>query len=317
MKITVILCTYNRCQPLARALQSLVVQELPTSVEWEVLVIDNNSKDATREVVEDFCRRHPGRFRYLFESQQGLSHARNAGIREAQGEVLAFTDDDVTLSPVWLRKLTAPLQEGEWAGCGGRILPESTFHPPRWLSTKEKHALAPLTIFDSGANSYDLSDPPFGANMAFRREMFDKYGIFRTDLGRSGEGMLSNEDTEFGQRLLTAGERLRYEASAIVYHPVTKNRIQKKYFLAWWFGKGRANIRQSGTLNSKWQVAGVPLVLLRRLLRYTLRWIFTPESSKRFTCKLAVWEKLGEILESHRLSRNPGAYSCRKELNVS
>lgn len=306
MKVTVILCTYNRCQTLATALDSLAVQELPESLEWEVLVVDNNSKDRTREVVKDFCRRYSGRFRYFFEPQQGLSHARNAGVREALGQILAFTDDDVTLDPCWLQNLTAGLQSGEWAGCGGRILPEQTFLPPRWLSINEKHALAPLTIFDGGPNSHQLTDPPFGANMAFRKEMFDKYGFFRTDLGRCAEGMLSNEDTEYGQRLITAGERLRYEASAIVYHPVTENRIQKKYFLAWWFGKGRANIRQWGTLSTKWQVAGIPLVLLRRLTNCTLRWIFTLEPSKRFASRVAVWEKVGEILECHRLSRNPG-----------
>ena len=85
MKITLILCTYNRCQTLAKALGSVAASTLPDSLKWEVVVVDNNSTDQTREVIEDFCRRHPGRFRYVFEPQQGLSHARNAGIREAQG----------------------------------------------------------------------------------------------------------------------------------------------------------------------------------------------------------------------------------------
>jgi glycosyltransferase involved in cell wall biosynthesis len=89
--VTVILCTYNRCQSLARALESVAAQILSESVEWEVLVVDNNSSDQTGEVVQDFSGRYPGRFRYLFESKQGLSHARNAGIRAARGEIVLYT----------------------------------------------------------------------------------------------------------------------------------------------------------------------------------------------------------------------------------
>jgi glucosyl-dolichyl phosphate glucuronosyltransferase len=303
VRITVILCTYNRCQSLARTLDSVAALELPKSIEWEVLVVDNNSKDQTRDVVEGFCRRHSSRFRYLFEPHQGLSYARNAGIREARGNVVAFTDDDVTLAPTWLWNLTSPLQDGAWAGSGGRILPEQSFVPPRWLSVNERHALAPLALFDGGPNSFELTDAPFGANMAFQKKTFEKYGGFRTNLGRCAETLLSNEDTEYGQRLLAAGERLRYEASAIVYHPVTENRMQKKYFLAWWFGKGRANIRQLG-VRLEWQIAGIPLALLRSLTANTLRWMLTLECSKRFNCRLAVWEKVGEILECYRLRRD-------------
>ena len=109
MQITVILCTYNRCQSLARALNSLAASILPETIEWEVLVVDNNSSDQTKAVVSDFACRHPGRFRYRFEPQQGKSYALNAGIGEARGDILAFMDDDVTVEPVWLQDLTSAL----------------------------------------------------------------------------------------------------------------------------------------------------------------------------------------------------------------
>ena len=301
MKISVILCTYNRCETLARALDSVALSTLPESVDWEVLVVDNNSSDQTREVIEEFCRRHTGRFHYLFEGRQGLSHARNAGIRESQGDVLAFTDDDVTVEPTWLQNLTAHLHNGDWVGAGGRIRPDRTFLPPRWLSLEGQEALAPLTIFDRGPNACELTEPPFGANMAFKRNVFEKYGGFRVDLGRCGEGMLSNEDTEFSRRLLTAGERLRYEASAVVYHPVTENRLQKQYFLTWWFGKGRAEIRELGVSpDTKWRVAGIPFVQFRRLAVWTLRWMIAIEPARRFTNKIKVWASAGQIQECYR-----------------
>src|SRR5215472_12967431 len=105
--VTVVVCTYNRCRDLAVALESIAASEMPSSVWWEVLVVDNNSTDETRDVVHAFCERNADRFRYIFEPKQGLSHARNAGIANSYGEVLAFTDDDVTVSPAWLRHLTA------------------------------------------------------------------------------------------------------------------------------------------------------------------------------------------------------------------
>ena len=133
MDITVILCPYNRSQSLANTLESLGASLLPESIGWEVLVVDNNSTDQTRQVVEDFCSRHPKHFRYLFELKAGKSHALNAGVSNAHSEILAFTDDDVTVEPSWLRNLTAPLGVPGWAGIGGRTLPASSFSPPLWL----------------------------------------------------------------------------------------------------------------------------------------------------------------------------------------
>ncbi|HEY1482576.1 MAG TPA: glycosyltransferase, partial [Candidatus Acidoferrum sp.] len=133
--LTVILCTYNRCRSLPAALQSVAAQQLPDALEWEILVVDNNSTDQTSDVVSEFAQRNPpGRIRYLFEPRQGLSNARNAAIREARGEVIAFMDDDVTVDPYWLQTLTVSLRAGEYTGAGGRILPPQDFQPPRWLT---------------------------------------------------------------------------------------------------------------------------------------------------------------------------------------
>jgi glycosyltransferase involved in cell wall biosynthesis len=107
MKVSVIVCTYNRCRSLARALESLSASVMPATAEWEVLVMDNNSNDGTREVAQRFCELNPSHFRYLFEPTQGKSHALNTAIRESSGEILAFTDDDVAVEPSWLQNLTS------------------------------------------------------------------------------------------------------------------------------------------------------------------------------------------------------------------
>ena len=313
VKISVILCTYNRSESLANALASVARSKVPESIQWEVLVVDNNSSDQTGEVVEEFCRRYPEIFRYLFEPQQGKSLALNAGIREARGDVLAFTDDDVTVEPTWLHNLTAALPSGEWAGSGGRTLPERTFSPPPWLSLEGRHAVAPLAVFDLGPAAGELTESPFGNNMAYRKEMFEKHGGFRIDLGPcpGSRGPQKSEDSEFGHRLLAAGERLHYEPSAVVYHAVPESRLQKKYFLAWWFDKARADIRAAGiSPETKWYVAGIPLVLFRRLVVWTLRWMVAFKPSNRFSCKLKVWGTLGRMVESYDQSRDATSLSA-------
>jgi len=300
MNTTVILCTYNRCDSLVRALESAAALTLPDSHDWEVLVVDNNSTDRTRQVVDELSRRCPGRFRYLFEPQQGKSFALNAGIREAHGDVLAFVDDDATVEPSWLRNLTASLQDGRWAGAAGRILPQRNFTAPRWLSLEGWKTRAPLVIYDLGPNAGELNDLPFGTNMAFRREMFEQYGGFRSDLGpRPSE--VRGEDSEFAARLLRAGERLRYEPSAVVYHEVPEARLRKAYFLRWWLDKARADIRAFGIpADTRGSIAGVPLVFFLKLATSTVRWMLSFEPALRFSRKIDVWIMAGRITECRR-----------------
>jgi glucosyl-dolichyl phosphate glucuronosyltransferase len=312
MKITVILCTYNRCQSLAKALESVAASELSDTIEWEVLVVDNNSRDQTRDVVEDFCRRYPARFRYLFEPRQGKSYALNSAVQATQAEILVFTDDDVIVEPTWLRNLTGALHEGKWAGSGGQVVPEESFSPPRWLALEGPYAMGNVLAFlefgsERGEFTEDAFDTnlPVGANMAFRRAMFERYGGFRTDLGPDGSE-LRGEDTEFSRRLLKAGERLRHEPSAVVHHVIPQNRLRKEYFLAWWFGHGRTAVRRKG---KRPPVGGIPrhyIGISYRILRIlpgrVLRWMVALNPQRRFFLKCWVWAPLGEIVELYRQS---------------
>lgn len=312
MKITVILCTYNRCQSLLRALESTLALRLPEPDDWEMLVIDNNSSDSTGSVTETFCQQHPGRYQYIFEATQGKSHALNTGIRNARGDVLAFMDDDVEVDSEWLARLVAPLKNGEWAGTGGRIFPGNGFVQAPWMDMKRPSGLAPLAMFDLGPEAHELKEAPFGTNMAFRKEMFAKYGQFRTDLGPQKGSEIRDEDTEFGARLLAGGERFWYEPSAIVYHAVPASRNQKAYFLKWWFDKARAEIRRSPPAVSGWLIAGIPPVLFRRLLRWTLQWIFTIHASNRFWCKIQVWNIGGAMRECLARRREGSTYYAER-----
>lgn len=305
MDISVIVCTYNRAASLAVALESIVSQRLPDSVAWELVVVDNNSTDRTREVVEEISGRNGSRVVYAHESKRGKSNALNKGIAIARGDVFAFTDDDVIVEPGWLEKLTRTLCAGQYAGAGGRTLGERGYSAPPWLKGDGYYTLAPLALFDRGLEASDLPDAPYGNNMAFRREMFAKYGAFRTDLGPQPGSEIRDEDTEFGCRVLAGGERVRYEPAAVVYHAVPAARVTQSYFLKWWFDKARADVRQHGVAaDTRWRVAGAPAYLYRRLLRWAIQWLLSVTPSHRFWCKSRVWWVAGSIYECRHASES-------------
>jgi len=302
MKIAVILCTYNRCESLARALESLAASRMPDTDHWRVLVVDNNSSDNTRAVIAGFRARFPGRFEYVFEAQQGKSYALNRGVEMADAEALAFTDDDVQVDRDWLCRITAPLSSEHWSGVAGRILPEQGFTPQIWMDVRGRYGLAPLAMFDPAIPAGKIDEPPFGANMAYRKGMFSKHGEFRLDLGPQPGGEIKNEDVEFGSRILAAGERICYEPDAIVYHEVPRHRMKPSHFLGWWYCKGRSDNRVEDNSN-RLCILGVPIFLLRRLAVWTLRWMFSINPAQRFSCKAKVWYIAGNLSESVTRSR--------------
>jgi glucosyl-dolichyl phosphate glucuronosyltransferase len=306
--ISVILCTYNRCESLGKALESVASCIVPDSMAWEILVVDNNSNDHTKTVVEEFSARYPGRFRCIFEAKQGLSNARNAGIKAAQGRAIAFTDDDVTVDPHWLEDLTRPLLEGRCSGVAGRIL-LGEFRPPSWLAISGSMSLGgSLVQFDLGDKERALDRAPFGACMAFERSVFDKFGGFRGDLGRTGKNLIGNEDTEFGSRLIAAGLSLLYVPSAIVYHPVLKERLTKRYFRSYWFSYGRAVVRQKAERQPFLKVPKTYINEFRR--RY--RWMrgedrnWYKKAEGRFFCEVHALMALGQIVEGWRKALGSG-----------
>jgi glycosyltransferase involved in cell wall biosynthesis len=281
-----------------------------SAIAWEVLVVDNNSLDQTRAVVQSFCQRYAGRFRYVFEPTPGKSYALNSGIADARGQVLAFVDDDVSVEPTWLQNLTGELlRDPSLAGIGGRTLPAGDFARPPWLSKNMTGwGEAVFAYFDMGDKPIALTRPPYGANMAFRKSIFDRYGGFRADLGPSPGSQIRNEDTEFGRRVMAAGERLRYEPSAVVYHPLPQGRITQEYFFSWWFDYGRALMKERGDRPNLFGIRWDYWSLLARFAEISIRTLgarFSPRPSKRFDFKCKIWRNKGQIAEIRRRLAEP------------
>ena len=228
MDISVIICTYNRSESLRKTLESIKEMSVQADLSWEVIVVDNNSKDNTRQVVEDFGRSSGLNVRYVFESNQGLSYARNAGIKEAKGEIIAFTDDDVIVGKNWISTINKIFNENNVGCIGGKILPIWEKSCPKWLTKDLYYCLA---LLDYAETTFYMDSPYiFGANFAVKFSLFQKYGYFNTILGRRANKLYGEEDIEFFQKLIERGERILYSPDVLVYHCIPEHRMRKSYF---------------------------------------------------------------------------------------
>jgi GT2 family glycosyltransferase len=279
--------------------------EVPTDVSWELVVVDNNSSDDTRAVSEEFARTSKLQVRYIFEGKQGKSHALNTGIRAARGEIIAFTDDDVIVDKQWLTNLRRAFDEFACIGVGGRVFALWQSPKPSWVVLEGPfRAAGPVVHFDRGNEPREMKEvPPAGANMAFRREAFERHGLFRTDLGPMGTTRLNAEDTEFGWRLTRAGEKIMYVPSAVIHHPVEPYRATRSYFLSWYFASGRAQLRIERWPQNATCYFGVPRYMFRTFLENLFRWAITLEPQARFYRKRLVYWSAGQIVEARRVSK--------------
>jgi glycosyltransferase involved in cell wall biosynthesis len=300
--ISVVLCTYNRAGRLSLVLGDLERQRLEPGTMWEVIVVDNNSNDPTRDVVEETIKRGKLPCRYLFEAAQGLSFARNAALRAARGDLIAFTDDDVRLPEDWVDVTVRTFREHDCIAVGGRVIPQWSVPQPAWLVLDGPFkTVGVVTRHEKGEQTrcYDETMyTPIGANMAFRREAFSKYGEFRTDIGRKGEVLLSGEDREFFKRLQSGGETLVYQARSRVFHPVDPARLSRGHFRKWYFYKGRSrsNMRREGESSRKH--LAVPLGVVRNLFLNLLRYVLSAlrmNGSEAFYYQLQVFYVAGQI----------------------
>jgi glucosyl-dolichyl phosphate glucuronosyltransferase len=301
MDISVVLATYNRAASLRITLESFASLSIPPTLDWELLVVDNNSTDDTSAAVNRLIDRMGARVRYLFEGRQGRSAALNAGIAQAKGEIIAFTDDDIILDPNWLTEIHAAFKDSSVSAVAGRIFPLWEHAQPKWLEMNGQQA---VVNFDLGDEPQTIQIAPMGANSAFRREVFSKYGLFRLDLGvRGSKHTITCDDTEFGGRLMAAGEKIAYCPAAVIHHPVDPTRTTKKYFLTWYFYNGVSLTRTGGLPTEGVFYFGVPRWLYGRLLRDVGNWFATLNPERRFQSKLKACRSVGQIVECFRLSR--------------
>jgi GT2 family glycosyltransferase len=217
-EVSLIICTRNRPEQLARCLGSVFGQ---TSRPAEVIVVDNTSGDPeTQRVASSFEG-----VRCVVEKVPGLSRARNAGVRNASFPLIAFTDDDIVLSPNWLKHLAGIFRDPQISGATGLVFPAELRTEAQLLFEKdfggfnqgyEPRRYGSEFLERSGRRAPPVWSISTGGNMAIRRSTLEQFGPFDERLGAGAAGC--SEDSEYWYRILAGGGTCAYVPAAAVHH---------------------------------------------------------------------------------------------------
>jgi glycosyltransferase involved in cell wall biosynthesis len=242
--VTVAICTWNRAALLDATLGAMEQLVIPSDVDWELLVVDNNCTDGTASVISKHASSLP--VRVLQERRQGLSHARNCAAEAARGDLVLWTDDDALVDPHWLEEyVRAGEQHRDAMFSGGPVEPWFAAAPPRWLEANfavfaGAYALRRLPAGTIVLDREELL--PFGANFAVRKKGLE-VAKFDTSLGRTGDDFMGGEEVDFLGRLLGGGYFGIWVEHACVRHFIPAERLTGAYLWGYYQGKGRTQLR--------------------------------------------------------------------------
>ncbi len=245
--LSVIVCTYNRERYIGQCLEHLIHQDVDKG-SYEVIIVDNNSTDNTGTICEAVVAKQES-FKYYLETNQGHSFSRNRGIEESKGEIVAFLDDDAFVANDYVTNLISFFaNHSEVQAIGGKINPRYEGATPKWMS---KYLLPLVAAQDMGETPKAFTGRkfPIGANMAFRRAVFEKYGNFNVNLGRKGTGLEGGDEKEVFLRLKADKIPIFYVPNIVVDHIIPEKRVTKEYIKGLAVGVGtseRKRIKEAG-----------------------------------------------------------------------
>ena len=230
--ISVIICTYNREKYIYNVLKSLALGTLEHDA-YEIVLVDNNCTDNTRKEVDHFCNVFPQvTLRYFVETSQGLSHARNRGIKESKGDLLVYVDDDATVNPEYLKTYADWFaSHPETDAAGGPIIPHyETGSEPKWMTYYIKRLLTGYLYFGDKAKPFPGQNYPGGGNAAYRSRVFEKVGLYNVELGRNGDSLGGGEEKDIFDKMKREGMQFVYLPQAILYHSIPGYKLEADYF---------------------------------------------------------------------------------------
>ncbi|MGE0267445.1 MAG: glycosyltransferase [Candidatus Omnitrophota bacterium] len=289
MNISVCISTYNRSSSLKRTIESLLKQERLEGIHLEIMIIDHNCTDNTRDMVHGFIANSGMDIKYLFEPKPSLSEARNRAIRDSGGEIIAFTDDDVIVDQLWVCSIARAFRETGCDALSGKILPVYPENTPDWIKDHQEFLNGPFVYRNHGDESrfYDDTMLPFvGAHMVFRRECFKEHGFFTSEFG-PGTDFPYGEDVEMFYRLF-GRKKIYYCAECIVWHVHSPERVTFKYINRWFYQNGLCYTKRKQTVleNSKRRFADIPVYLYKDLVLRFLQFVVNIFNSKK---RLPAW----------------------------
>jgi glycosyltransferase involved in cell wall biosynthesis len=233
--ISIIIPTYNNAELLKNLLSSLSLQEKTAGIDYEILVVDNNSSDHSRSIVDAAMKDFSGRLRYFFEPRQGNAFARNTGIENARGEYICFTDDDCRAARDWIYQIRTAFTHSGALALQGRI--ELSTPLPEGALFSDEFIHARFAGVDYGAEGFIENRDLVGANAHFHRSIFEKFGEYSANKAFS-----VNQDTEFSRRIAKEGIKFYYAPQAVIYHHFDSARINEKFLFRQSFAWGRADV---------------------------------------------------------------------------
>ena len=240
LKISVVICTYNRSVYIKDAMVSLYNQTLSKDA-YEVIIVNNNSTDRTQEVCEAFISSHPeAHFYYFNESSQGASFARNTGAAHAGSPLLCFMDDDAIADKDYLERIVHFFEQyPDAGGLGGRIIPRYIPREPKWMS----HYVSSLVGHFHYSDTVSVFAPnkyPLESNMIIRKTDFDAINGFDPALpGVVGTLRIGGEGKDFFFRLKALGRTIYYDPAIRVQHVVETVKLTREYMYRVASGIGR------------------------------------------------------------------------------
>ena len=229
--ISVVICTYNREKYIYSALESVAKQDYPYN-KYEIVLINNNSTDNTEKLCMKFKENYPQvDFKYFVESEQGLSFARNRGIKESSGEIIIYLDDDVEIFPDYLKEYEVFFQNYPDAiGAGGKVIPRFEAEEPKWMTNITRALLGGAIDFGNIIKPFKNGSYPAGCNSAYRASAFETFGNFNTELGRKGTGLIGSEEKDMYDRFRAKGLKFYYLPNAVIYHYIPASRFSEEHF---------------------------------------------------------------------------------------
>lgn len=246
MKLSVVICTYNRERYLFPLLESIVNNDFPRD-RYEIVLVNNNSRDNTEEVCHRFAESYPDvEFHYFMEPKQGLSNARNRCIAESRGDVLIYVDDDALVNDLYLRTYWDFFESHpEVFAAGGPITPRYETEEPEWMSHFTLNLITGYANFGERVCKYPAGSYPGGGNAAYRKEVFNVTGLFNPELGRNGETLAGSEEKDIFDKMRSNKMEFYYLPTAILYHLIGENKLTTDYFDRLTFEIGRSERRRT------------------------------------------------------------------------
>lgn len=303
MKLDVVVPTYNRSQLLRRTISSLLQAPIPSGLDVTILIVDNNSKDDTEQVVREIQVQTDRSLVYAKETNQGLSHARNAGIRAGTGDLIGFIDDDEEIHEQWYQVVAREFSDASTQFIGGPCLANCPVPLPHWLPPGYNGVLGIIDPKPRINFSFSFPGNLNGGNAVLRRDVFDRIGPYSTRLGRSGKGLLSEEDAELYRRLLDAGIYGLHVPDLIIYHYIPVNRLTRKYHRRWCYWRGVSQgISDKDFKEPVIYAFGIPRHRIGRALKGLAslpRHILARKAGQAFADELTLWDLLGFIYGKH------------------